>query len=342
MNSAFRMMVIEDSLTQAFKLRMLLEKQGWRVYIAGSAEVALSSLDAPLPDLILVDYYLPGMNGDEFCRRVRMNLTTRGIPILMMTNAAPAAAEIHSLDSGADDYASKSESPETLILRIRALLRNVSAEPAILNPQDSDFRPARILAIDDGPTYLAFLSGELTNQGYEVETASDGATGLDRLVVGQFDCVLVDLAMQGMDGFEVCRRIAGMSKAATNNAAVIILTGSSDQVDLHRGLESGADDFVSKSRDLAVLRARMQALMRRRFYQEESGRIVEEFKARDHAEERAMAEKLVQANHDLEEANRILEETRARLQLVAGIAHEIDNPRALDRVKELLLDLRTA
>jgi DNA-binding response OmpR family regulator len=335
MNSAFRMMVIEDSLTQAFQLRMLLEEQGWRVFIAGTAEVALASLTDPLPDLFLVDYYLPGMNGDEFCRRVRMNINTRGIPILMMTNAAPAAAEIQSLDSGADDYASKSESPETLIVRIKALLRKVSVQPALLDPQDSDFRPARILAIDDGPTYLAFLSAELTNQGYEVETATDGAAGLDRLVVGQFDCVLVDLAMQGMDGFEVCRQIAALSKSATNNAVVIILTGSSDQVDLHRSLESGADDFVSKSRDLAVLRARMQALLRRRFFQEESGRIAEEFKTRDQAEGSVMAEKLA-------EANQKLKEIQDRLRELAGIACDTDNPLALDRVKELLLDLRTA
>jgi two-component system NtrC family sensor kinase len=319
MNSTFRMMVVEDSLTQAFRLRMLLEEQGWRVSIAGSAEVALAALNDPLPDLILVDYYLPGMHGDEFCRRARMNLNTRGIPILIMTAAAPAAAEIQSLDSGADDYASKSESPETLILRIRALLRNVSPQPAILNPQDTDFRPPRILAIDDGPTYLAFLSAELASQGYEVETATNGAAGLDRLVVGKFDCVLVDLEMPGMDGFEVCRRIAAMSKSAANNAAVIILTGSSNQMDLHRGLESGADDFVSKSRDLAILRARMQALLRRRFFQEESGRIVEEFSTKDQTAEAAvMAERLVQANRNLEEATRKLQESEARLQLLLG------------------------
>ncbi len=85
MNRTFRIVVVEDSETQAFKLRLLLEEQGWQVSIAGAAEAALAALGDPLPDLILVDYNLPGMRGDEFCRRIRMNLNTRGIPILMMT-----------------------------------------------------------------------------------------------------------------------------------------------------------------------------------------------------------------------------------------------------------------
>src|SRR5271166_4283698 len=102
MERVFRILVVEDSETQAFKLRLLLEEQGWQVSIAGTAEAALAALCDPLPDLILVDYNLPGMRGDEFCRRLRMSLSTRGIPILMMTSSSPATAEIQSLESGAN------------------------------------------------------------------------------------------------------------------------------------------------------------------------------------------------------------------------------------------------
>ncbi len=63
MERAFRIVVVEDSETQAFKLRLLLEEQGWEVSIAGAAEAALAALGDPLPDLILVDYNLPGMRG---------------------------------------------------------------------------------------------------------------------------------------------------------------------------------------------------------------------------------------------------------------------------------------
>jgi two-component system NtrC family sensor kinase len=97
MEHASRIVVVEDSETQAYKLGQLLEEQGWEVSIAGAADAALAALGDPLPDLILLDYNLPGMRGDEFCRRIRMNMNTRCIPILMMTASAPDAAEIQSL-----------------------------------------------------------------------------------------------------------------------------------------------------------------------------------------------------------------------------------------------------
>ena len=157
MNRIFRVMVVEDSETQAFKMRLLLEAEGCEVSTVATAESALSELSQSPPDLVLVDYYLPGMLGDELCRRIRMNLNTRGLQILMLT--AAEAGETRGLESGADDYVSKSASSDILVLRIRALLRKVRAQAAILNPRDSDFRRARIMAIDDSPTHLEFPQG---------------------------------------------------------------------------------------------------------------------------------------------------------------------------------------
>jgi two-component system, NtrC family, sensor kinase len=407
-NRTFRIVVVEDSETQAFKLRLLLEEQGWQVSIAGTAEAALAGLCDPLPDLILVDYNLPGMRGDEFCRRLRMSLSTRGIPILMMTSSSPDTAEIQSLESGANSYVSKLENSEIMLLRIRALLREAPVEAVILNPQDSALRNTRILTIDDSPSYLAYLHDELRKAGYEVESATSGPEGLARLETASFDCVLVDLMMPDMDGIEVIKQITALRSTRKSGQAVIVLTVSENKDEVNRCLEAGADDFVSKSSAMAILRARIQALLRSRYFQKETSRIVEDFKAKELEAVRAraehliaaarttMTEKLVHANRDLEEANRKLKETQAQLiqiekmaslgQLVAGIAHEINNPLAfvlnnlflvesgldslvpelephlgepalkklgkvrarlgemragLDRVKELVLDLRT-
>jgi DNA-binding response OmpR family regulator/anti-sigma regulatory factor (Ser/Thr protein kinase) len=337
MELAARILIVEDSETQALQLQDRLENEGWEVTWAASAEYALEELNRNLPDLIIADYHLPGIRGDELCRRVRMNVRTRGVPILMLTMDESYGNEPAGLDSGADDYVSKSVAPDILLLRVRALMRKASPHSGVPNGQKSFFRRARILAIDDSPTYLQHLAEVLAGEGYEVTEATDGNEALKRIGQQTFDCIMVDLVMPRMDGIEVCRRIGELrdQHIADSEAAVIMLTSSETKEDMTRSLEAGADDFVGKSSDMAVLKARIRALLRRKFFQEENRRIVEDLKNKELEAVRSRAEReeelhkaLQQAYDDLRQSQETAmqhERLRALGQMASGIAHDINN-----------------
>ena len=290
MDRPHRIMLVEDSQTQAIKLIDSLEKEGWDVVWAPSAERAMDEIRTQAPDLTLVDYYLPGIRGDELCRRIRMNIDTRGIPILMLTAEETNGAELHGLESGADDFVLKSADHDILLVRIRRLAPTRSrSQSSILSPGDAFFRRAKILTIDDSATYLEYLADQLGKEGFQVEKALSGKEGLDRISRESFDCVLVDLVMPVMNGIELCRRINLLRPTKENAIAVLMLTGRENKEDLTQALEAGADDFVGKSSDIAVLKGRIRALLRRKFFQEENRRILEELKNKAEVEPRPRA-----------------------------------------------------
>jgi DNA-binding response OmpR family regulator/anti-sigma regulatory factor (Ser/Thr protein kinase) len=319
-----RILVVEDSETQALKLRYLLEDGGWEVRGAATAEAALGELNRQLPALIVADSSLPGIE------RIRAH----GVPILMLT---PGPDEGRDPESGADEHLSKSAPFEVLLSRIRTLVRKAGpAQPAPAAPQSST-RRARLLAVDDSPTYLGHLAEVLIAEGYQVTKAASGREALEHVAREDFDCVMVDLIMPRMDGIEVCRRISAMKRNHVDgqSAAVVMLTASETQEDMTRCLEAGADDFVGKSSDVAVLKARIRALLRRKFFQEENQRIIEELKNKELAALRSRAEREAELHNALKQAyddlrmtqDAVLQQERLRAlgQMASGIAHDINN-----------------
>lgn len=120
-------------------------------------------------------------------------------------------------------------------------------------------RKVHILVVEDEPKMARLLHRGLTERGDVVEVASTGEAAVAIARTGEFDVVLLDVTLPGMDGFEVCRQL----RAARVWAPVLMLTARSAVEDRIRGLDAGADDYLPKPFSLAELLARIRALVRR-------------------------------------------------------------------------------
>ena len=115
-----------------------------------------------------------------------------------------------------------------------------------------------ILAVDDDPQLLRLVTKNLQLEGYDVEAASDGQQALDQIESTKFDLVILDVMMPKLDGFAVCERVREFS-----NVPIIIVTALGQDNDKIRGLDLGADDYLTKPFSVAELLARVRAVMRR-------------------------------------------------------------------------------
>lgn len=117
------LLVVEDDPALARLICYNLEKQNYSVRHAGDGEEALEQVRQRQPDLILLDWMLPGMSGIEVCRRLREQNRTASLPIIMLSARGEEADSIRGLDIGADDYLVKPFGMDTLFARVKAILR---------------------------------------------------------------------------------------------------------------------------------------------------------------------------------------------------------------------------
>jgi len=121
--SNFNILVVEDEDAIRGMLMMVLEQAGFMPIAAADAEDAQKILDDKLPDLILLDWMLPGMSGAEWARRLKKEALYQEVPIILLTARGEEEDKVRGLEIGADDYMTKPFSPKELVARIRAVLR---------------------------------------------------------------------------------------------------------------------------------------------------------------------------------------------------------------------------
>jgi two-component system phosphate regulon response regulator PhoB len=184
-----RILIVEDEEALTLLLRYNLEAEGYEVETVARGDEADSRLKENVPDLVILDWMLPGLSGIEICRRLRARTETRTLPIIMLTARGEESERIRGLGTGADDYIVKPFSVPELVARVGALLRRASPERManLLNYGDIelDREKKRVSRsgrpVELGPTEFRLLEFLLERPGRVFSRAQllDGVWGRD-------------------------------------------------------------------------------------------------------------------------------------------------------------------
>src|SRR5713101_8670573 len=184
-----RILIVEDEEPLTLLLRYNLEAEGYQVDIAARGDEAEIRLKESPPDLVVLDWMLPGISGIELCRRLRARSDTERLPIIMLTARGEESERVRGLATGADDYLVKPFSVPELLARVKGLLRRASPErlATVLSYGDIELdREKRRVArsgrpIDLGPTEYRLLEFFLEHPGrvFSREQLLDSVWGRD-------------------------------------------------------------------------------------------------------------------------------------------------------------------
>ncbi|HEY0712119.1 MAG TPA: response regulator, partial [Polyangia bacterium] len=342
-------LIIDDSATYRHALRSAFEATGFRVVEAVSGEAGLACAANIVPDGVVVDGQLPGIDGATVVRRLKSDLALRGVPCILLTAAEAEADELRALEAGADGYLRKSDDLDVVLARLTALLRGVA--PTQAEGARRLLGPKRLLAVTTDQDFHHTLAAELGQEGYDVVVAGSGEEALELLHAQPVDCLLIDCFLPGLSGRETCARIK--SNPSSRDIPVVMLAPRDSRDGTVEGLNAGADDVIAKNCDVEVLKARLRAHLRRKQFEDENRRQREELVRR---ETEARFARLVQSNiigiFLAEPGGRLIDANdeflllvgRTRAELTAGELSwaEVMNPASRARDEEAFAQLRAA
>ncbi len=235
-----RLLLVDDSKTSRKLILPALEQEGYEVIEATNGEEALKIIRSQKIDLIISDVEMPLIDGITLCRIIRQqdNLT---IPVLLLSSQQTDQAIISGFNAGADDYIIKSDHSTTRKVVMPELLSRIER---LMHSRQSLGRPEHILVVEDSATMLHQMKNSLQIQGFQVDVATDGLSGWEKLTTQTYDLVITDYDMPYVNGLELCARIRQSSQFC--HLPIIIETSKNSRVDQVKIRSMGIQAFITK------------------------------------------------------------------------------------------------
>jgi two-component system cell cycle response regulator len=271
-----RILVVDDVDANVRLLEAKLTAEYYEVSTASDGPTALAMAAQMLPDIILLDVMMPGMDGFEVCKRLKDDLLTRHIPVVLVTALDGRADRITGLEAGADDFLTKPIDDVMLFARVRSLSRLKLIIDELREREASGRRigviasaasrlggsGGRVLIVDDNERQAQRLLSELSLEHRPViEIDPDKAHLTAR---GPVDLVIVNATARAFDGLRFAATLR--SDEATRHLPILAIVDPDERSRVVKALEIGVNDLLSKPVDPQEMAARVRTQIKRKRY----------------------------------------------------------------------------
>jgi CheY-like chemotaxis protein/signal transduction histidine kinase/HAMP domain-containing protein len=263
-----RILLVEDNEAQVVQVKTVLEREGYILDVARGGEQALDYVKHTVPDGIILDLMMPEVDGFEVLDKIRGNIATATIPVLILTAKDLTSDDLSRLSANnVEQLLQKGDvNRQELLLKIKRMLGlEERLRPGVSGEEKEAAQPrvekkdapktqraayhkagAAILVVEDHPDNMTAIRAVLQDK-YKMLEATDGEEGLKSALTHLPDLVLLDMSLPKLDGFSVVRKIKGNKEAA--HIPVVALTAHAMKGDRENMMEAGCDDYLSKPID---------------------------------------------------------------------------------------------
>ena len=272
-----RVLVVDDIEANRRLLQAKLEAQYYTVMHAENGQQALDIARQEVPEIILLDVMMPGMDGYETCKRLKADPRTSFIPVVMVTALSDSDDRVRGLDVGAEDFLTKPVDDFALMSRMGALLRYNAVASELRQRQASGLkagavdvisveelaRPSRVFIVDDNPRTSLRMANMLRDAGHLATTLLE-AGDMSNLADLGVDILILSLSSQSFDALKLCAHFK--MTESTRSISIILVCDQSERLLAGKGLDIGASDVIISPVDRQELLARVRTQTRRSRY----------------------------------------------------------------------------